>query len=287
MIAPAGPPPAAELQAGLEVLARRGYSLRLLLPATPAGYLAGPDDQRLDLLHQALVDPEVGLVWAARGGYGVMRLLPRLPWAELATARPRTLCGFSDLTALLLPAWQRLPGWSCIHGPNVSGLGRLPPAEQEHLWALLEQGRPPTFAGLRTLVPGTARGPLLGGNLCLLAALAGTPYLPPVDGSLLVLEEVGERPYRLDRLLTQLGLAGWLERVSGVLLGHFAGCDEGAEQGVETAARRIAELLPGVPLLAGLPVGHQAANRAWPLGAPYLLDGPAGALVPAPASRPC
>lgn len=271
-----------ELERGVAILRGRGHEvLARYPPGPPSGYLAGSDEERLAGLVRALTDPQVGAVWAARGGYGAMRLLPLLPWERLARVPPRWVVGFSDVTALLLPLVHRAPGWGLVHGPNVCGLGRLADPDGAALWSLLEQGRLPELTGLVPLVPGEAEGVLIGGNLCLISHLAGTPFLPPpTAGRLLLLEDVGERPYRLDRMLTQLGLAGWLEGVAGVLLGELRGCDDEDAQGLEVVAEQLRRWLPGVPVLAGLPVGHGPRNHPLRLGCRYLLDARAGTLTP-------
>jgi muramoyltetrapeptide carboxypeptidase len=167
-------------------------------------------------------------------------------------------------------------GWSTVHGPNVTGLGRLGPDDLAALWALLEDpAPPPPLAGLRALAPARAEGRLRGGNLSLLAHLCGTPRQPDLHDAVLLLEDVNEEPYRVDRMLTQLHHAGALAGVAGVAAGEFFGC--GAPDEVERVlADRLG--LPGVPVVTGLPVGHGARNRAVPLGARVTLDAGAGML---------
>jgi muramoyltetrapeptide carboxypeptidase len=274
--APAGPFDRPGFEAGLAVLAAR---YRVLLGEgifARARYLAGDDGRRLDELAAALTDDGVRAVFAARGGYGAMRLLSRLA-PKLAGLRPRPVVGFSDITAL--HAVLQAAGWVSIHGPVVTQLGGQPPEVAERLFRLLESpGEPaPSLSGV-SLVGGVAEGPLVGGNLSLLTRLLGTPHLPPLDGAVLLLEDVGERPYRLDRMWTHLALAGVFDRVRGLALGEFTDCEEpGGDHGpAEVLAELAAET--GLPCVGGLPIGHGPVNQPVPLGARVRLDAGAGRL---------
>ena len=269
VVAPAGPFDRERLELGLRILADRGLTVQC-----DAGvferwrYLAGPDPRRLDELADALTRPGVRAVWAARGGYGVLRLLDRLPWDDIAQAEPRWLLGFSDVTALHA-AWLAAGRAGAVHGPNVTTLGEIGGTDRDLLFGLLTGSLPPPALGveqLRVIVPGACEGPLWGGNLSLVTRLLGTPFLPPADGAVLFLEDVGERPYRLDRMVTHLRLAGVLGRVAGVVLGDFVGCEE---EGSDYAATEVLDELLGdlgVPVVAGFPAGHGVRLRALPLG---------------------
>ncbi len=282
VVAPAGPFDPEPFQRGLSVLQDRlGLRPRMRDDvAARSGYLAGDDGRRLAEWLEAASDPEARAVWCARGGYGAMRLLPRLEAARLLHP-PRVVVGFSDITALH-GALNRA-GLVTVHGPVVTQLGSLSPAALDHLEALLFQPVAPPAAGAAlvpgsglpasaVIRPGRATGPLQGGNLSLLAHLAGTAWQPRLAGAVLFLEDVGERPYRLDRAFTQLGLAGAFEGVAGVCLGAFTDCDEPGISGAETVRRLAAEL--GVPAIEGLPAGHQPDNRALPLGSVVTLWAP-------------
>jgi muramoyltetrapeptide carboxypeptidase len=283
VIAPASPFPADQLERGLEVLrGRLGLAPRLRADvAARHGFLAGDDARRLEEWREAVADPEARAIWAARGGFGSSRLLPAIDPSPLLE-RPRLLVGFSDLTAL--HAVLGKAGLVTVHGPVVTQLGRLPPAALDHLAALLggtaphpdAWSAPAPGAGLvgeGSVTPGRARGPLVGGNLTLLAHLCGTPFAPRTDGAILLLEDVEERPYRIDRCLVQLRLAGLLDRLAGVALGRFTGCDEGSLRGAAVARDAVRAL--GVPAVEGLPVGHEDLNLAAPLGATVTLVAPA------------
>jgi muramoyltetrapeptide carboxypeptidase len=235
-------------------------------------YLAGDDARRAGELMELVADPRVEAIVCARGGYGSPRILDRLDAAAVRAAR-KPLVGFSDLTALLL--WQRhAAGLVGFHGPMLDRGGDLRDEELAALVALLTGAGP-----ARTVWPGTeggggrAEGRLTGGSLTMVAASLGTPWEIDTRGALLLLEDTGERPYRIDRLLSQLRSAGKLARVAGIGLGRFDQCDEpnGSVTAAEVLRETVEEL--GVPWVAGLPFGHGAPNLPWPLGARARLDG--------------
>lgn len=286
VIAPAGPVDPADYQAGLAILAGRyrvvqQYDADDPTSASAGGlpYLAGDDASRLRQLNRALRDPRVEAIFCARGGYGSMRILDGLDAEALARRKP-PLVGFSDCTAL--HAWAARHGVPSIHGPVVTQLGRLHTDDVQALFDLLEGRALPHLTGLQPLTRGRATGPLFGGNLSLLSHLLGTPYLPELRGGILLLEEVDEVPYRIDRMLTHLRLCGLLHHVAGVVAGAFIGCD--ASQGrpqLPVAARtvledRLGDL--GIPVVLGAPVGHGDRNIALPLGLPVSVDADAGTL---------
>jgi muramoyltetrapeptide carboxypeptidase len=233
-------------------------------------YLAGSDGRRLDELNAALADPEVRALFCARGGYGATRLLGRLRAAD-PSAAAKLLIGFSDITALHL--WMQAHGRISIHGPVLTQLGRLPQATCERLFGLLESSAPAAaLRGAATYVGGVAEGPLLGGNLSVFSRVLGTPFMPAIDGAVLLLEDQGERPYRLDRMWTHLQLAGVFDRVRGIVLGTFTGCEEpDAAYGSADVLRELAEAT-GLPCAAGFPIGHGDVNEPVPLGAAVRLD---------------
>jgi muramoyltetrapeptide carboxypeptidase len=262
------------VEAGAAQLERWGYRVRLG-PHVLArhGYLAGDDDARSSDLTAMLSDPEVSAIWFARGGYGTARILDRVPWRKLR-ARKRVLVGYSDLTALFAPAIERA-GARCLYGPVVTELGTPAAYHRPSLRRMLA-GDPATwrFRKRDVLASGHARGKLVGGNLSVLGHLLGTRYAPRTAGSILFLEEVGEQAYRIDRWLTQLRIARVLDRVRGVVLGHF---------GVP-ARRRFPADIPwpkllaesfaslGIPVVSGLPAGHTAGKWTLPLGGTAELD---------------
>jgi len=285
VIAPAGPVPRAEFEAGMAVLGQRYEVLYDGAVLSRDGFLAGDDVRRRSELEQALTEEGSKALFCARGGYGILRLLPGLDQAAQALARaPRPIVGFSDVTALLFWAVARA-GVRGVHGPVVTQLGKLPSEDVEALWRLLEQPTPPPLGSLRALVAGApVSGRLLGGNLEVLTRLLGTPWQPDLRGAVLLIEEIGERPYRIDRLLTHLLLARALDGLAGVVVGDFIGCEEPAgtlgspsPSALEVVAERLSPL--GVPVVADAPVGHGARNRALPMGARVTLDATAGRLT--------
>jgi muramoyltetrapeptide carboxypeptidase len=280
VVAPSGPIPPDDFAKGAAVLAGR-YQLRYdparLFAAT--GYLAGSDEDRLDELHAALRDPETRAVIMGRGGYGLLRILDRL---QPDLLRQKPIVGFSDGTFLLAQAARA--GVTSIHGPVVTQLGRVPPSDQASLFATLENPDGRLLASdLQPLRPGRVSGPLLGGNLEVFSRLLGTPYLPDLTGAILFFEDVGERPYRLDRLLTHLELAGVFAQAAGVVVGDFVACDEPPSSKVaslsalEVVAERLGRL--PIPVVLGAPIGHGGRNLSVPYGARVELDAAAGTLT--------
>jgi muramoyltetrapeptide carboxypeptidase len=279
VVAPASAVPREAFARGLRVLEGR-YQVRYDDEVfSRDGFLAGSDARRASELNRALRDPQVKAILCARGGYGLLRILPLLD-ADALRVRPRVIVGFSDVTNLLVWAHDTA-GVRAIHGPVLTQLAEVPAADTSALWRLLEEPAlpGPWYTELKPVVPGRARGPLVGGNLEVLSRLVGTRYFPRLRGAILVLEERGERPYRLDRTLTQLLLSGVLEGVAAVVVGRLEKCDEPDGTG-PTAAEVLRErLVPlGVPLCVGAPVGHGERNRAFPFGAPAALDATAGTL---------
>ncbi|HUS63271.1 MAG TPA: LD-carboxypeptidase [Kofleriaceae bacterium] len=284
VIAPASPVPGDRLRAGLE---RAGTRWRLRVPddiERAHGFLAGDDARRADEVNRALRDPDVRALWLARGGYGILRLLPLLD-ADALRRDPKPIIGFSDATALL--AWAELEaGVRGVHGPVLVQLGKLPPADAAWLFDLVE-GRAGAAAvlatGLRRVgapAVGAVEGRLVGGNLCLLAHLCGTRYQVPVEGAIVLVEEVDEKPYAIDRDLTHMALAGGWRGAAGALVGDFTACED-PKYPTATWADVVDERLRafGVPALAGAPVGHGAVNRAFSFGGRVALDPEAGSAV--------
>jgi muramoyltetrapeptide carboxypeptidase len=282
IVAPAGPPPREELEAGARILSAR-YKVRYDPAAVfrTEGYLAGPDEHRLAELQAALADPDARAVFIARGGYGLLRLLPLLDPA-LLIERPRPIIGFSDATALLGAAARA--GLASVHGPVVTQLAKLPADDHAALFGLLERpGQGLLLSDLEPLVPGRVQGPLLGGNLEVFSRLLGTPFLPDLAGAVLFLEDVGERPYRIDRLITHLDLAGVFSAVSAVVLGEFHNCRE--KEGSTLVSPTTEEVLEerlgrlAIPVVTGARIGHGDRNTALPYGTLVELDTRYGTLV--------
>ncbi len=269
VVAPASAFDRGELFRGLAWLSTR-YRLRIdQRVLARSGFLAGSDESRADVLARAMLDPEVDAILCARGGYGSMRILDALPWHRFAE-RPKPIVGFSDVTALHLAANAR--GITTVHGPNVTGLGRsITAAERASLIAALEGDVPAPWTGLVQLVPGDARGVALGGNLALVQAMAAANRFRVPDGAILFLEDVTERPYRIDRMLTSLVLGGHLARAGALVFGGFTQCDPGPDGvTVEDVLRERTRAL-GIPVVVGAPFGHGAPNVSFRLGREAVL----------------
>jgi muramoyltetrapeptide carboxypeptidase len=283
VVAPSGPVPEERLQAGLDVL--RGWDLdpvvapHVLDRHGEFAYLAGTDADRAADLQAAWCDPAVDAVLCARGGYGVQRMVDLLDWDAMRAAGPKVFVGFSDITALHEAFANRL-GLVTLHGPMAAGIDFIKNARaQEHLRATLFA--PETVrtiaSGGTALVPGRAQGVTLGGCLCLLAADLGTPHArPSARGGLLCLEDVGEETYRLDRYLTQLLRAGWLDGVRGVLLGSWQDCDPYAQVRA-LLVDRLGGL--GVPVVEEFGFGHCEGALTIPFGVAAELDADSGTLT--------
>jgi muramoyltetrapeptide carboxypeptidase len=274
--APSGAVDAERLARGVAELERLGFGVRVAEGALDrAGFTAGSAQARLAQLHGLFADPEVRAIVCARGGAGVLHLLPALDLESLR-ARPKLIVGYSDITALHL-ALSRL-GIPGLHGPMVAReLADGEPAyDRASLWhGLTGEGEPWQSDGLQPLREGTAEGELRGGCLSLLAACAGTPWSLQTAGRevVLLVEDVGEPPYRLDRMLRQLRHAGALDGVRGVVFGEMRGCAPGPEAQYRLEDVLL-EALAGLelPIASGVPSGHvSTANVTLPLGARVRL----------------
>ena len=256
-----------------------------------AGYLAGSDETRARDLMAMFADDEVRAIMAVRGGWGSARLLPYLDFHAIAR-RPKLFVGFSDNTALHLGLAARA-GVPSIHGPNAAA--SWPPAAWDSFHQIAFEAAMPTYAvpvgagpnlsgrgsDLRTFRGGKARGRLLGGNLTVLSALVGTPYLPDFSGAMLFLEDTNEAEYRIDRMLTQLALAGILGKVAGVVFGQCTHCEnpDGGYSNFtiyEVLDRQFSGL--GVPAFQGAMIGHVAAQISIPVGVMAEVDADAGTI---------
>lgn len=236
------------------------------------GYLAGDDARRAHELMELVDDPSVHAIVCARGGYGSHRIMSRLDASRVRAAR-KPLVGYSDITTLLL--WQlRCAGLVGFHGPMLEREGGMDPDGLGNLAALLSGSDPsPLVLQGDSGSGGRAEGPLVGGNLATLVASLGTPWEIETEGAILVFEEVGERPYRIDRMLQQLLAAGKLEGVVGIGVGHLVDCQP-ARCPSPSALDVLREFVASVslPLVTGLPTGHAAPNLPWPFGVRGSID---------------
>lgn len=312
VVAPAGPVHEEALAGGIRVLENQGF--RVALGANlraRRGYLAGPDEGRAEDLNRAFADPDVRGIFCARGGYGTGRILDLVDFAAVRQD-PKVFVGYSDITALHL-ALARKTGLVTFHGPGVESLGeKLTRFTLESFLRAVTATKPLDVLPLpegqampRVLAAGRATGRLTGGNLSLISALIGTPYELEAKGRVIVLEDVGEQPYRVDRMLCQLALAGKLSQAAGVVVGEMVDCEARPDApGPEAAARQAARVGPasveptpagppepqrtsltleealadhlaglGRPVVYGLPCGHGRDKLTLPLGVAATVDG--------------
>jgi muramoyltetrapeptide carboxypeptidase len=291
LVSPSGPTRVERVRRGIELLT--GWGLRV--EAAPnayerRGYLAGTDEARLADLNAALRDPAVRGIVCTRGGYGVQRIVDGLDLAAVR-ADPKLVVGFSDITALQLALW-RAARLSTVHGPGAAWLDERTGAAAADSLRQAVMGAEPVVIKVRedeetapVRVPGEpVRGTLLGGNLCLLASTVGTPDMPDLRGAVLLLEDVDEPPYKVDRMLLHLRRAGVLDGLAGVALGQFTRCaDEWPTSIVDVLGEHLGRL--GAPVLGGLPIGHGRDQLTVPVGVLATLDVAAGTLTADPATH--
>ena len=280
VVAPASPPAdPGKLERGIAYLESLGYHvLRGASLEARSGYLSGADTLRARDIQDMFEHPGVTAILCSRGGYGSARMLDQLDFRSIAR-HPKILVGFSDITALHMALLRK--------ARLVSFAGPMVAAEMAHgmdentasaFWPVLARPRstfrlaPRMVAASTTMRGGRAEGMLVGGNMAVLLSLMGTPFEPRWDGSILLLEDVGENVYKIDRMLAQLRLSGVLGRVAGAILGGFTAIPE------ETPNRDLREVLeeyllpPGIPVLANVPFGHVVPKLTLPIGARILLD---------------
>ncbi|VEP12748.1 putative enzyme [Hyella patelloides LEGE 07179] len=268
----------AALEAGLNIWRSHEYKVKFGLNYNKRfGYLAGDDNIRRQALQDAWQDPECQAILCIRGGYGGARLLENWQW-DLPSIKPKWIIGFSDVTALL---WSLATvKIASLHAPVLTTLAQEPQWSQERMFNYLQTGKLDPLQG-KTWQGGTASGILLPANLTVATHLLKTPLQPSFDGVILVLEDVTEYPYRIDRMLTQWRLMGAFARVKGIALGRFSRCEPypGSNSWtVEEVLRdRFTDL--NIPIVADLPFGHDGANAALPVGQKVTLDGDSGKLM--------
>lgn len=269
----------AAFQQGLEIWRSQGYRVEL----TPGyddrwGYLAGTDRDRRSQLHSAWHDPHCRGILCARGGYGGARLLEDWAWPEpnLGIA-PKWLIGFSDITALLFSLSQQ--GIAGIHGPLLTTIAAEPDWSRQRLWDCVA-GRPLEPLQGEGWHGGKATGLLLPMNLTVATHLLGTPLQPDFSNVILAIEDVGEAPYRIDRMLTHWRLAGLFQQIQGIAIGRFSHCDPPATIPSFTVEEVLRDRLGDInlPIVAHLPFGHDGTNAALPVGVAVELDGDRGHL---------
>ena len=290
LIAPCSPPSDEKLTKAIANISALGFhmvegkNLRKRL-----GYLAGTDTERLDDFHWAFKDPLIDAVWCVRGGYGGSRILPNIDYS-LIRKHPKPFIGYSDVTALHIAIHVRT-GLVTFHAPGAAA--DFPENTLQHFRAILMDGaekhtiEAPTkdFPGEEykpfTISPGKAIGTLMGGNLSLLSAMVGTPFTPVFRGKIAFIEDVGEQPYRLDRMLTQLLQATDLSKAAGIVLGVFNDCQPKPDSPSWSLAEMLKDRLGGlgIPVVYGIPFGHVAYQATLPYGIRAELDATAQLLT--------
>jgi muramoyltetrapeptide carboxypeptidase len=270
IVAPASPFNRTNFNKGLTILRSLGFKIRLPNEIFQSkGYLAGSNKSRANQLTRLIVDSKVKGIIGARGGFGAMKLLPLLDFDYLRSFA-KVFIGFSDITALLASFVEKCR-WVVFHGPNVTTLINADSKSLE-IFRQVVSGRVPLtiFASKgNVLFPGAVTGPLMAGNLTTLCHLLGTPYMPNLNGSILLVEDRGEATYRVDRMLTQMKMAGSFDQLAGLALGDFTDCGTISE--VESI---VAEIFCDrkIPILSGFEVGHSHRNLTLPLGLNATLD---------------
>ena len=269
-MSPSGPVLPEHIEFGLETLAAWGLEVDVIdAYARHHGYLAGQDSERLSSLHRAF-SGEYEAVFCTRGGYGATRIV-----SDLAPESAPWLIGFSDITALHLKLWQTMP---CVHGPVLKSF-KSQPEGTKSLRRLLFDGPENRHFECVGVSAGIAEGPVLAGNLSVLVACMGAPWFPSLKGHVLLVEDVGEVDYRLDRLFTSLRLSEAANGLAGLILGGFNGC-EGVyvdETGIPDFLHRLAKEF-GIPAVSGFPSGHLERNEPVRLGSTVRIDGNTGAV---------
>jgi muramoyltetrapeptide carboxypeptidase len=288
IIAPASPTDdPSRIERGVRYLEGLGYRTLLGRHITHrSGYLAGTDAERAEDLHAMFSDARVKGIFCLRGGYGTPRLLGMLDY-RLIARNPKVFVGYSDITALHF-AFRARAGLVSFHGPmvGVDMIAGMDPFAEEALWGLLTSAAKrrsllPPGSPATTLRGGKGRGRLLGGNLSLVVTLLGTRYFPSGGSSILYLEDVGEEPYRVDRMMTHLRNAGVLRRASGMVYGYFSDC---APKDPSAPSLTLSEILQESasavrgPVIGGAPFGHEKKTMTLPFGVRAELDGDSGSL---------
>jgi muramoyltetrapeptide carboxypeptidase len=274
--APASPFDRDAFEKGVGVLESLGFQVKIPEGIFKReGYHAGSDDERAALLMDLFKDDTIRAVFCARGGFGALKILPLIDFGAICE-HPKVLLGFSDITTLLVAVHQAC-NMVAFHGPLVTSLAQGSETTIKALTSAVSSVDPLVLAPSKpeVLHPGKASGIIIGGNLTTLIHLVGTPFEPRLNGCILFLEDRGEAPYRIDRMLTQLLLGGHLDGLSGIILGSFDDC------GTDGDVCHIVKTMfrdKGIPILAGFDMGHGAENITLPIGLDAELDTEHGSL---------
>jgi len=285
IIAPAGPVLPEKLDRGIRYLESLGYRVEVGASVyAEFGYLAGNDESRVNDLETMFQRPDIDAIFCARGGYGCTRILSQINY-DIIAENPRILVGYSDITALQLAIFKQT-GLLTFSGPmaGVEFANDPHPQTESFLWRILSDPEPVgklshIKSNCSNNKHGKITGHVLGGCLSLVAGLAGTPFLPDFDGAIFLMEDVGEKPYKIDAMLAQLKNAGVLAGIAGTLAGEFLDCEP--EDGKSSLALEevIAGYFPDVPLITNFPYGHGPLKYTLPTGGRVELDSDEGTVT--------
>ncbi|MFQ5681887.1 MAG: LD-carboxypeptidase [Candidatus Binatia bacterium] len=273
VVAPAGSVENEELNAGIRALGRAGFVVELAQGIHERkGYLAGEKEKRAAALQAFFQRADIGAIICARGGFGSIQILPYLD-PETIRCHPKIFVGYSDVSILLNWILQKC-GVVTFHGPMVAmGLARgLERRSKDFFWGtLLGKKRQWELNVMETFRPGATEAEMMGGCLSTVVTTLGTPYEVKPKGKILFLEDVGERPYRIERMLTHLYMAGKLDGLAGLVFGGFTDCEGEGERGIKEIIQDLFHNAP-YPVVAGLAAGHGAVNLLLPFGVKMGLD---------------
>lgn len=279
VVAPASPADISQKKAIVSFFEKEGFTVRFMPHVfEQERYLAGTDEQRAEDLNKALTDKETDIVVSLRGGYGSPRILDMLDYKAIKKAKKKFF-GFSDITALQLALYKK-SGLISYSGFNADcACKKVGPILRETFLNAVE-GKPLVVRNLKPIVHGIAKGKVLGGTLTMLVSLMGTKYMPSLKGALLVVEEVHESPYRIDRMLNQLRLGGYLDELAGVILSACADCmaKDKADGDVKEVFDSFFNHL-GIPVVGNFPYGHIPERIVFPIGGTAILNATEGTLI--------
>ncbi|HLQ74194.1 MAG TPA: LD-carboxypeptidase [Bacillota bacterium] len=285
IVAPSSPAKRGEVEKAKSDLEALGFNVYLGKTCFKkhGGYLAGTIEQRVNELHDMFVDETIDGIICLRGGYGTPQLLNEIDF-ELIKNNPKVFVGYSDITALHI-SFQQRANLCTVHGPMASrGLNSLREQSKKYLFRTIMENKPlgqienPQEEPIKTLVPGIAQGKIIGGNLTLIASTMGTPYEIDTQGKLLFIEDVGEEPYRIDRMLHQLALAGKFSDAAGVIIGTWSGCEPNKYDGCFTVEQLFEQIIKpfNKPTIYNVQSGHDDWNMTLPFGVDTTLDATKG-----------
>jgi muramoyltetrapeptide carboxypeptidase len=277
IVAPGSPFDKVKFSKGVSVIEKMGFhpvfNQKIFLAN---GYLAGPDIHRAEMINNAFIDDQIKAVWCARGGYGAIRVLDHLDYESICS-HPKIFIGCSDMSSILNTMYSKCNMVS-FHGPMIESLGTADDLTIKSLYEALCVNQRLTVLPQKSIIitPGKSSGKVAGGNLTTLCHLIGTPFQPDFSGCILLIEDTGEAPYRIDRMLSQMKMAGCFKDLSGMILGSFEKCGE-----FDQIYHIVVDIFSDMefPILAGFDIGHGLPNLTIPFGVEALLDTDVGALT--------